>query len=110
MIRPLLPLFSIVAAAALVACGDKPSPPAQTSVAPPASSAPPAPAVSTPPAVPTPPPTATGTNPAETAKDTAATNPKGAMSDAQESKSMPMSGQAGSHSSTALDPKEAPKK
>ncbi len=110
MIRPFLPLFAIAAVAALVACGDKPSPPAQTNVAPPVSSAAPAPAVSTPPAVPTPPPTATGTSPAETAKDTAATNPKGAMSDAQESKSMPMSGQAGSHSSTALDSKEAPKK
>ncbi len=110
MIRPLLPLFAIAAAMALVACGDKPSPPSQTNVSPPVSSAPPAPAESTPPAVPAPPPTATGTNPAETAKDTAATNPKEAMSDGQELKSMPMSGQAGSHSSTALDSKEAPKK
>ncbi|MFO1324482.1 MAG: hypothetical protein U1F15_10485 [Burkholderiales bacterium] len=101
MIRPLIPLFAIAAAAALVACGDKPSPPMQTNVSP---------AVSTPPAVLTPPPTAAGTNPAETAKDTAATNPKGAMSDAQESKSMPMSGQAGSHSSMALDTTEPPKK
>lgn len=110
MIRKLYPLFAITATVALVACGDKPSPASQTNVSPPVPSASPAPAASTPPAVPTPPPTATGTSPAETAKDTAATNPKGPMSDAQESKSMPMSGQAGSHSSTALDSKEAPKK
>jgi hypothetical protein len=32
------------------------------------------------------------------------------MSKEQESKSMPMSGQAGSESSTALDAKQAPKK
>jgi hypothetical protein len=110
MIRPLHLLIAIATAAALVACGDKPSPPPQTNVSPPVSSAPPPPATSTPPAIPTPPPTASGTNPAETARDTAATNPKGTMSKEQESKSMPVAGQAGSHSSTALDSKEAPKK
>ncbi len=40
---------------------------------------------------------------APTATDSAATDPKGNMSKAQESNSMPMSGQAGSHSSPALD-------
>ena len=110
MIRPLHLLIAIATAAALVACGDKPSSPPQTNVSPPVSSAPPPAATSTPPAIPTPPPTATGTNPAETAKDSAATNPKGTMSKEQESKSMPVAGQAGSHSSTALDSKEVPKK
>ena len=110
MIPPLPLLIAIITAAALVACGDKPSPPPETNVAPPVSSAPPPPAAITPPAVPSPPPMATGTNPAETARDSAATNPKEPMSKEQESKSMPMSGQAGSHSSTALDSKEAPKK
>ena len=47
---------------------------------------------------------------AETARDSAATNPQERMSKEEESKSMPMSGQAGSHSSTALDAKQAPKK
>jgi hypothetical protein len=110
MNRKFYPLFAITAAVALVACGDKPSPASQTPVSPPVSSVAPAPPASTPPAVPTPPPTTTGTSPAETAKDTAATNPKGTLSATEESKSMPMSGQAGSHSSTALDSKEAPKK
>jgi hypothetical protein len=50
-----------------------------------------------------------GANPAETARDSAATNPREKMSKEQESKSMPMSGQAGSQSSTALDAKQAPK-
>jgi hypothetical protein len=110
MIRRLYPLIAIAAAAALVACGDKPSPPSQTNVSPPVSGAPPPPAASTPPAITMTPPTATGTNPAETATDSAATNPKEPMSKEQESKSMPTAGQAGSHSSTALDSKEAPKK
>ena len=110
MIRPLHLLIAIAAGAALVACGDKPSPPMQTNVLPPVSRAPPPPAAGTPPAITTPPSMATGTSRVETAKDSAATNPKGPMSADQESKSMPMSGQAGSHSSTALDTKEAPKK
>lgn len=107
MIRPIHLLIAIATATALIACGDKPSPPPQTNVSPPVS---PPPAASTPAAIPAPPPTATGTNSAETAKDTAATDPKGTMTKEQESKSMPEAGQAGSHSSTALDPKEAPKK
>ena len=110
MIRPLHLLIAIAVAAALAACGDKPSPPPQSTVSPLVSSAPPPPAAGTPPAISTPPSLGTGMNPAETARDSAATNPKEPMSKAQESKSMPMSGQAGSHSSTALDSKEAPKK
>jgi hypothetical protein len=109
MIRSRYSLIIIAATAALVACGDKPSPPPKTTVSPPVSSAPSTPAITTP-AIPAPPPTATGTTPTETAKDSAATNPKATMSTEQESKSMPMSGQAGSHSSTALDSKETPKK
>ena len=110
MIRPLHLLIAITAAAALVACSDKPSSPAQTNVSPPASSAPPPPAAGTPPAVSTLPSMGAGANPAETARDSAATNPQEKMSKEQESKSMPMSGQAGSESSTALDAKQAPKK
>jgi hypothetical protein len=110
MIRPLHVLIAVATTAALVACGDKPSPPPQTNVSPPVSSARPPPATSTPPAIPTPPQTATGTNPVETAGDSAATNPREKMSKEQESKSMPMSGQAGSESSTVLDTKESPKK
>jgi hypothetical protein len=102
MIRLICPLIAIVTAAALISCGDKASPPPQTNLSPPVSS--------TPPAITTPPPTATGTNPAETARDSAATNPKETMSKEQESKSMPVAGQAGSHSSTALDSKDAVKK
>jgi len=100
MIRQPYALIAIAATAALVACGEKlsPSPP---SVSPPANVTP---------AVPTPTPTATGTSPAETAKDSASTNPKETMSREQESKSMPMAGQSNNHSSTALDSKEAPKK
>ncbi len=108
MIRLLHLLIAIATAVALVSCGDKPSPLPQTNVSPPVSSAPPPPAASTPPAIPTPP--ATGTNPAETARDAAATNPRGPMSKEQESKSMPMAGQVNNESSTALDSKEAPKK
>ena len=110
MIRLLRLMIAITAAAALVACGDKPSLSPQTNVSPPVSSAPPADTLSTPPAIPTLPPTGTAPNLAETARDSAATNPKEAMSKEQESKSMPRAGQAGSHSSTALDSKEAPKK
>ena len=110
MIRRLYPLIAIAAAAVLVACGDKASPPPQTNVSPTVSGAVPPPAASTPPAIPTPPSTAPATNPAATAKDSAATNPKEEMSKEQESKSMPMAGQANNHSSTALDSKEAPKK
>ena len=109
MIHPLHLLIAITAAAALVACGDKPSsPPPQANVVPPVSSTPALAPASTSPAIPTPP--QTGTNPAETARDSAATNPGEKMSKEQESKSMPMSGQAGSESSTALDTKQAPKK
>lgn len=104
MTRHLHLLIAIAATAALVACGDKSPAP---SVSPPVSSATTPPAVSAAPALPTPP--VTGVSRAETARDSAATNPKDDMSKAEESKSMPMSGQAGSHSSTALDPKQAPK-
>ncbi len=103
-------LAAITVAAALVACGDKPSSPPQISVSPPASSVPPPPAAGTPPALSTLPSMGAGANPAETARDSAATNPQERMSKEEESKSMPMSGQAGSHSSTALDAKQAPKK
>lgn len=110
MIRPLHLLIAITAAAALVACGDKPSSPPQTNVSPPASSSPPPPPAGTPPALSTLRSMGPGANPAETARDSAATNPHERMSKEQESKSMPMSGQAGSESSTALDAKQAPKK
>ena len=110
MIRPIHLLIAIATVAALVACGDKPPPPLQGNVSPPVSSAAPSPPTSTPPAIPTPSPTATGMSSAETATDSAATNPKGAMSKEQESKSMPVAGQAGSHSSPALDSKEIPTK
>ena len=109
MIRPLHLLIAITAATALVACGDKPSSPPQTNVSPPASSTPPPLAAGTPPALSTLPSMGAGANPAETARDSAATNPREKMSKEQESKSMPMSGQAGSQSSTALDAKQAPK-
>ena len=108
MSRPLHLLIAVTATAALVACGDKASPPPATDVSPSVSSTAPPPAASTPPAIPAQSPT--GMNPAETARDSAATDPKGTMSKEEESKSMPMAGQAGSHSSTALDSKEAPKK
>jgi hypothetical protein len=104
MTRHLHLLIAIAATAALVACGDKPPAPG---VSPPVSSATTPPAVSAAPSVPAPP--ATGVSRTETAQDSAATNPKDEMSKAEESKSMPMSGQAGSHSSTALDTKQAPK-
>ena len=110
MIRPLHLLIAMTAAAALVACSDKPSSPPQTNVSPPASSAPPPPAAGTPPPLSTLPSTGAGASPAETARDSAVTNPQERMSKEQESKSMPMSGQAGSHSSTALDAKQAPTK
>jgi hypothetical protein len=110
MIRPFHLLITVTAAAALVACSDKPSSPPQTNFAPPASSAAPLPAAATPPALSTPPSMDAKANPAETARDSAATNPQEKMSKEQESKSMPMSGQAGSESSTALDAKQAPKK
>jgi len=110
MNRPFHLLITITAAAVLVACSDKPSSSPQTNVSPPASSASPLPAAGTPPALSTLPSMGAAANPAETARDSAATNPQEKMSKEQESKSMPMSGQAGSHSSTALDSKEAPKK
>lgn len=97
-------LIVIAAVATLVACGDKPSQP-QVTGSPPPSSAP----ATTPAPTPTPPPTTSAPNPAETAKDSAATNPKEAMSKEQESKGMPMAGQANNHSSTALDAKETKK-
>ena len=110
MIRPLHLLIAITSAAALAACSDKPSSPPQANVSPPASSAPPPPATGTPPPLSTLPSMGVGANPAETARDSATTNTQEKMSKAQESKSMPMSGQAGSESSTALDAKQAPKK
>ena len=110
MIRPFHLLITITAAAALVACSDKPSSSPQTNVSPPASSAPPLPAAGTPPALSTLPSMGAAAKPAETARDSAATNPQEKMSKEQESKSMPMSGQAGSESSTALEAKQAPKK
>jgi hypothetical protein len=58
--------------------------------------------------VPTPPPQTGGANDAATAKDSAATDPKGALSKGEESKSMPMAGHGNNHSSPALEP--APKK
>jgi hypothetical protein len=110
MIRILHLLIAITAASGLVACGEKPSSPPQTNVSPPASTALSPPATVTPPALSTLPSMGAAANSAETARDSAATNPAEKMSKAQESKSMPMSGQAGSESSTALDAKQATKK
>ena len=110
MTRPMHLLIAIAAVAALVACADKPSPPLQSNVSPSVSSAPPSTPPSMPPTIPLPSPTPTGTNSAVTATDSAATNPKETMSKEQEATSMPVSGQAGSHSSPALDAKEVPTK
>ncbi len=107
-IRTLYPLITIAAAAMLVACGDKQSPPPQTNGSPPVSSSNPTPPVTSMPAA-TPAPQPAATNRAETARDSAATNPNGTMSKGQESNSMPMAGQANNHSSTELESKEAPK-
>ena len=66
----------------------------------------PPPAASAPPfiAVPPPSPVVAGVAPTDTARDTAANDPKGTLSKDEQSKSMPMAGQANNHSSPSLDP------
>ncbi len=93
------PSLLVVACLAGLAGCNEPPPPAQAGTGAAASSA------GTPPplaAVPIPPPPAATASPAETAKDSAATDPKGALSAQEESKSMPMAGHGNNHSSPAL--------
>lgn len=103
--RPTIVVSTLVLALTIAACGDdKPksssaTPPSQASTAAP----PMAPPVSAPPATPTPPPVTGAVDPASTARDSAATDPKGALTKEEESKRMPEAGQANNHSSPALD-------
>ncbi|MEP7330104.1 MAG: hypothetical protein ABI777_12900 [Betaproteobacteria bacterium] len=95
----------IVLAFVGVVAGCNETPTAKPVSPPGASVAVPPPAASAPPfvAVPIPAPTAGSAAASETAKDTAANNPKGTLSKEEESKSMPMAGQANNHSSPSLD-------
>lgn len=99
------PIFVALAGAGLLAACNEPAPPATAPAAPPpVSSAPPvAPA-------PVPPPSELprGADSASTAKDSAATDPKGALTKEEESKSMPMAAHGNNHSSPSLEP--GPKK
>lgn len=94
--------------ALLAGCGEPSTPSASTS--PPASTAAaPSPPATSAPAVPIPPPPPpTAADAAATAKDSAATDPKGTLGKEEESKSMPMAGHGNNHSSPSLEP--APKK
>ena len=102
---------ALACVAALAACSDAPAPTASAPVtsAATAPAAPPAPPATSAPAVPTPPPAApVAGDGAATAKDSAATDPKGTLSKDEETKSMPMAGHGNNHSSPSLEP--APKK
>lgn len=104
--RTVATISALGLAVTVAACGDdKPqmSTAKQPSQASPASP-PMSPPVSTPQPTPSPPPAAGGTDPAMTAKDSAATDPKGDLTKEEESKRMPEAGQANNHSSPALDP------
>ena len=87
---------AVFCAFALGACNKAPTPP------------PDAPTVSPPAVEPTVPPappatSSTGTDTSATAGDSRATNPMGTLSKGEESKSMPMAGQAGSESSPSVE-------
>lgn len=101
MIRPIAHVIVYAAASLLIGCNDSSK---QAKVTPSAASAPP-PAASAPPvpAVPIPPLPTAGAAPSETAKDTPANSPMGTLTKEQETKSMPMAGQANNHSSPSLD-------
>jgi hypothetical protein len=95
-------IAALVAVLALAACGEQtPPPPTNTSALP---ATPPAPPVVAAPTLPTPPLPSAGVDPAVTAKDSAATDPKGTLTKEEESKSMPEALQGNNHSSSALDP------
>jgi hypothetical protein len=84
----------------LAACND-PAPPASTPAVPPrVGSAHP----SAPPPVPLPADLPRGADAASTAKDSAATDPKGTLTKEEESKSMPMAAHGNNHSSPSLEP------
>ncbi len=100
--RSALALAVILGALAASGCDEAPR--SAGTDAPPAASVPPP----APPATQPPPPPSGGVNPAETARDSAATDPMGTLSKAEESKSMPMAGHGNNHSSPALAPKEKP--
>lgn len=100
---PSLTIAALAAVLVLAACGDTtPQSPVSTTSLP---ATPPAPPAVAAPTLTMPPlPTTTGVDPAVTAKDSAATDPKGALTKEEESKSMPEALQGNNHSSPALDP------
>jgi hypothetical protein len=101
MPRWITPTFFALACTGLLAACNDPAPPTSTqAVPPPVSSAPPA----APPAVPPPADLPRGADAASTAKDSAATDPKGTLTKEEESKSMPMAAHGNNHSSPSLEP------
>lgn len=91
----------------LAGCSDPPAPTAPSSASSAVDttpSAPPSPPATTPAAVLPPPPAAPAAgDAAASAIDSPATDPKGTLSKAEESKSMPMAGHGNNHSSPSLD-------
>lgn len=109
MLRPFTSTAAALACLALLAACGEPSQPSASSPPPATSAAAPSPPATSAPAVPPPPlPAPSAGDSAVTAKDSAATDPKGTLSKQEESKSMPMAGHGNNHSSPALEP--APKK
>jgi hypothetical protein len=109
MPRLLNPIAAAFACLALLAACGEPSKSSASSAPTSSTAAAPSPPATPAPAVPIPPPPApTAGDSAVTAKDSAATDPKGTLNKQEESKSMPMAGHGNNHSSPALEP--APKK
>jgi hypothetical protein len=101
MSRWITPTSLALACTGLLAACNDPAPPASPPAVPPSvSSAPP----SAPPAVLPPVELPRGADAAGTAKDSAATDPKGTLTREEESKSMPMAAHGNNHSSPSLDP------
>lgn len=101
MARRIAPTFLAIALSGLLAACSDSAPPASTpAVPPPVGSAPP----SAPSAVPPPADLPRGADAASTAKDSAATDPRGTLTKEEESKSMPMAAHGNSHSSPSLEP------
>ena len=101
MLRTLTTTAIAVAGVALiVGCGESKSPTTPTT---PVATAPTPPATTPPPVVPPPPAQPTADDGSGTAKDTAATDPKGTLTKSEESKAMPEAGHGNNHSSPSLE-------
>lgn len=98
MTRPISSILAVACSCLVFGCND-----AQPPIPAPRVETPPAEPAARTPVPPLPLPPAVAPNAADTARDSPATRPMGNLDGKEESKSMPMAGQANNHSSPALE-------